>query len=66
LQLPLCVSSSAVGLDGMTFKFTIGFEPSVTFRWWCELPEEWRALDPIIQEIHALSDGLKMRTIQSS
>ena len=51
LSLPV-VGPFVMGLDGTSYYLTIrnGFNET-TLRWWGILPDEWRALEPIIAEL---------------
>jgi hypothetical protein len=55
LHLPL-LAEGPVGLDGTVYSFKIGIAPSVEFSWWQELPDSWKALADIIQQMNIIAD----------
>lgn len=50
------VPNCAKGADGVFITLVVrrGFN-EVSFKWWLEAPEQWKALDPIVEKIIALS-----------
>jgi len=50
LRLPHCVPA-LMGFDGTTYRLYIGRGAEVIYSWWAELPEDWHALRPIVDEM---------------
>ncbi len=55
VPVPLAVASNHAGLDGTFFELTVGgFFCSARIVWWCSIPDEWRALQPVVSELERL------------
>lgn len=55
IRIPLAVSSSAIGIDGTSFELSFGDSfGCARIRWWCELPDDWRELRPVINDLESL------------
>lgn len=56
LSLP-ALPKSVWGLDGTTHEFTVhlGFH-KLRLTWWSDLPEEWRAVGPLVATLERLAD----------
>ncbi|MBI2827408.1 MAG: addiction module protein [Planctomycetia bacterium] len=54
-RVPLAVANPSVGCDGTTFELFVGeFFCNARICWWCDLPEEWRELQPVITDLEHL------------
>jgi hypothetical protein len=55
IRLPLAVANARSGCDGVSFEFRIGGAfCSAHIRWWCDMPDEWRELRPVVSELAEL------------
>jgi hypothetical protein len=56
LEIPAC-PPLAWGFDGVTFtlKFDCGLN-SAEYKWWCEVPDAWKPLGIIVDEIISLAE----------
>jgi hypothetical protein len=51
----LALASRPVGCDGVTFELSIGdFFCNARISWWCELPEEWKQIRPVVTELEGV------------
>lgn len=51
IPVPLAIAEPPSGLDGATFEvFVGGYFCNARISWWCELPDEWAALKPVVTE----------------
>jgi hypothetical protein len=49
IQVPLAVAQGRFGCDGVSFELSIGeFFCNARIGWWCNLPDEWRELQPVL------------------
>jgi hypothetical protein len=55
IRVPLALKSDLFGCDGVTYELYLGglFTES-HLKWWVELPEEWKPLQPVVAELERL------------
>lgn len=50
--IPLVLANPTIGTDGVALELTVSQSfYNARISWWCELPEEWKQLRPIITEL---------------
>jgi hypothetical protein len=58
IRIPLTLTTSHAGLDGTSFELALGDAfCNARITWWCELPEEWKELRPVVAELEILFDS---------
>lgn len=57
VKVPLAVAQPHSGCDGISYELSLGdFFCSARVGWWCDLPDEWRDLGPLVAELEQLFD----------
>jgi hypothetical protein len=55
IQIPLTLPIQQIGCDGTSFELAIGdFFCNARIGWWCDMPEEWKELQPVVTELERL------------
>ena len=58
IPVPLAVVEPPSGCDGTNYELEIGhFFCHVRIAWWVRLPDEWKAIRPVIEEMAALFES---------
>ena len=58
VRIPLTLASARAGCDGTSFELAIGdFFCNARIGWWCDLPEEWKELRPVVAELESLFES---------
>ena len=56
--VPLAVAEAPLGLDGTNFELAFGhFFCQARLAWWCDLPQEWQALTPLVADLSSLFES---------
>jgi hypothetical protein len=62
IQIPLTLAATRAGCDGTSFELTVGdFFCNARISWWCDLPEEWQELRPVVADIESLFEATWQR-----
>jgi len=57
IRIPVMVPKSGFGIDGTRIEWFLGdFMYGFRLLWWCDLPEEWRELAPVIADLLGLME----------
>jgi hypothetical protein len=52
IRIPLSPASQVVGADGTSFELEIhDLFCYARIRWWCDMPEDWRELEPVVTDL---------------
>jgi hypothetical protein len=55
VRVPLAVARPHSGCDGVSFELSVGeFCCNARVGWWCDLPDEWQELGPVVAELAQL------------
>jgi hypothetical protein len=55
VRVPLAVARSHSGCDGVSFELSVGeFFCNARIGWWCDLPDEWLELQPVVSDVAQL------------
>jgi hypothetical protein len=58
IRIPLTLATARAGCDGTSFELAVGdFFCSARIGWWCDLPEEWQELSPVVAELENLFES---------
>ncbi|WP_254513650.1 hypothetical protein [Anatilimnocola floriformis] len=58
IRIPLLVAEAPMGLDGITYELAFGeFFCNSRIVWWCNMPQEWRELEPSVAELERLFES---------
>lgn len=58
IGVPLAVANPPTGCDGTNYELEIGhFFYHVRIGWWVRLPDEWKTIAPVIEEMAALFES---------
>jgi hypothetical protein len=58
IRIPLTLATARVGCDGTSFELAVGdFFCNARIRWWCDLPEEWQELRPVVADLESLFES---------
>lgn len=58
IHVPILVPNEMDGMDGIDYELTVGDHMfNVRLGWWCEMPKEWRELQPIANELVRLFES---------
>jgi hypothetical protein len=55
IRIPLTLATARVGCDGTSFELAVGDSfCNARIGWWCDLPEEWQELSPVVADLGRL------------
>jgi len=58
IRIPLTLPSARAGCDGTSFELAVGdFFCNARIGWWCDLPDEWQELRPVVAELERLFES---------
>ncbi len=58
IRIPVTLANAKEGCDGISFELAIGdFFCNIRIGWWCDMPEEWGELQPIVTELEKLFES---------
>jgi len=58
IRIPLTLATAPLGLDGTSFELAVGdLFCNARIGWWCDLPEEWQELRPLVAELESLFES---------
>jgi hypothetical protein len=62
VSIPVGVAPPASGEDGVSFELLVGdFWGGCRLRWWCDLPREWRPLQPLVRRMSDAFEAAQVR-----
>jgi hypothetical protein len=57
-RIPLSLATARTGCDGTSFELAVGdFFCNARIGWWCDLPEEWQELRPVVADLESLFES---------
>jgi hypothetical protein len=58
IRIPLTFTNKQIGCDGTSFELAIGdFFCNARIGWWCDMPKEWKELQPVVIELERLFES---------
>jgi hypothetical protein len=58
IRIPLLLAESRAGCDGTSFELAFGeFFCSARIGWWCDMPQKWQELVPVVTELERLFES---------
>lgn len=58
IRVPLTLATTRTGCDGTTFELAVGdFSCNARIGWWCDLPDEWQELLPVVTDLESLFES---------
>ena len=58
IRVPLTLATAPVGCDGTSFELALGHSfCHARIGWWCDMPEEWHELGPVVAELERLFES---------
>jgi hypothetical protein len=58
IRVPLTLANRRFGCDGTSFELTVGdFFCNARIGWWCDLPDEWQELRPLVADLEGLFES---------
>lgn len=58
VRIPLTLANERAGCDGTSFELSVGgFFCNARIGWWCDLPEEWQEIRPIVVDLENLFES---------
>lgn len=57
IRVPLAVARPHFGCDGVSIELSVGdLFCNARIGWWCDIPDEWQELRPVVAEMESLSE----------